>query len=126
VPDSEKLSWIVLGRRPESGGTDASLLLAAAGAILGQEGEGLTSKLARTLGVDDLSLRQAKSGEPLAGQIVTLGKRLSARTYLGYEHGLTATTGAIKLTHALTPHVSVVTRAGEDNAIDVFYNFTFD
>ncbi len=32
----------------------------------------------------------------------------------------------VKLTHALTPRISVVTRSGEDNAIDVFYHFTFD
>ena len=40
--------------------------------------------------------------------------------------GLTAAAGAVKLTHALTPRISIVTRSGEDNAIDVFYHFTFD
>lgn len=66
------------------------------------------------------------NNNPLAGQISTLGKRLSARTYIGYEQGLTAAAGAVKLTHALTPHISVVTRSWEDNAIDVFYHFDFD
>lgn len=126
VPDAEKLSWIVLGRPPDAGGTDTSLLLAAAGAILGGQGDGLAAQLAQAFGVDEISLRQGTAGDPLAGQILVLGKRLSARTHLGYEQGLTAAAGAIKLTHALTPRISVVTRAGEDNAIDVFYHFTFD
>ncbi|MDP2694432.1 MAG: translocation/assembly module TamB domain-containing protein [Gallionella sp.] len=126
VPDAEKLSWIVLGRPTDASGTDASLLLAAAGAILGGQDEGLTAQLAQAFGIDEISLRQAPTGDPLTGQILTLGKRLSARTQIGYEQGLTAATGAVKLTHALTPRISVVTRSGEDNAIDVFYHFAFD
>lgn len=126
VPDAEKLSWIVLGRPPDAGGTDTSLLLSAASAILGGQGEGLTAQLAQAFGIDEISLRQAPTGDPLTGQILTLGKRLSARTYIGYEQGLTAAAGAIKLTHALTPRISIITRSGEDNAIDVFYHFAFD
>lgn len=126
VSDAEKLSWIVLGRAPDSGGTDSALLPAAAGAILCGQGEGVTSQLAQAFGVDELGLRQGSSGDPLTGQILVLGKRLSARTYLGYEQGLTAATGAVKLSHALTPRISIVTRAGEDSALDVFYHFAFD
>jgi translocation and assembly module TamB len=126
VSDTEKLSWIVLGRAPDSGGSDSSLLLAAAGAILGKQGSGIVGQLAQTFGIDEFSFRQTPGGEALGGQTLVLGKRLSARTYLAYEHGLTAATGAIKLTYALTPRISVVTRTGEDNAIDVFYHFKFD
>ncbi|MBI4985043.1 MAG: translocation/assembly module TamB domain-containing protein [Rhodocyclales bacterium] len=124
VPDAEKLSWIVLGRAPDAAGTDASLLLAAAGSFLGQDGAG--EQLARAIGVDEFGLRQASGGETLASQILTVGKRLSARTHLSYEQGLSAATAALKLTHALTPRISVVTRAGADSAIDVFYSFSFD
>jgi translocation and assembly module TamB len=126
VPDSEKLSWIVLGRAPDADGTDASLLLAAAGSILGGQSGGLTGQLAQTLGVDELSLRQTQNGDPLASQIVTAGKRLSSRAFLSYEQGLTAVAGTIKLTYTLTPNVSIVTRAGYDNALDVLYTFHFD
>ncbi len=37
VPDSEKLSWIMLGRPPDASGTDTSLLLTAASSILGEQ-----------------------------------------------------------------------------------------
>lgn len=126
VPDPEKLSWIVLGRVPDAGGTDASLLLTAAGAILGGQADGLTGQLAQALGVDELALRQAREGDPLTSQILTVGKRLSARAFLSYEQGLSATAGAMKLSYALTPRVSLVTRAGADNALDLFYTFSFD
>jgi translocation and assembly module TamB len=116
----------VLGRAPDAGGTDTSLLLTAAGSILGGQSGGITSQLAQALGVDELSLNQAQNGDPLAGQIVTIGKRLSARAFLSYEQGLSAVAGTTKLTYTLTPSISVVTRAGFDNAIDVFYTFHFD
>ena len=32
----------------------------------------------------------------------------------------------LKLSYALTRHLSLVSRAGADNAIDVFYNFFLD
>lgn len=136
VPDAEKLSWIVLGRPPDATGTDTSLLLAAAGSILGGRSGGITGQLRQTLGVDELSLRQTGNGKttasqtindnPLNSQIVTVGKRLSARAFLSYEQGVTAVAGVTKLTYNLTPRVNIVTQAGVDNAIDVFYTFSFD
>ncbi len=126
VPDSEKLSWIVLGRAPDADGTDTSLLLTAAGSILGGQSGSITGQLAQALGVDELSLSQTQNGDPLTSQIITAGKRLSSRAFLSYEQGLTAVAGTIKLTYSLTPNVSIVTRAGYDNALDVLYTFHFD
>lgn len=126
LPDAEKLSWIVLGRPADASGADASLLLAAAGAIFGGEGEAITDQIAQTLGIDEISLRQAPEGETLSGQILTVGKRLSDRVWLAHEHGLTAGTGVLKLTYMLTPRLSLVTRTGEDNAVDLLFNFRFD
>ena len=130
VPDTEKLSWIVLGRPPDASGADTSLLIAAAGSILG----GRSGGLKQTLGVDELSLHPAENGKTgqigsdnaLSSQIVTVGKRLSTRAFLSYEQGVTAAAGVTKLTYTLTPRVNIVTRAGVDNAIDVFYTFSFD
>lgn len=130
VSDAEKLSWIVFGRALNSGNVDTSLLLTAAGSILGGQpsGEGLTQQLSRTLGVDEISFRQGSGGSnPLASQIGTVGKRISSRAYLSYERGLTtANIGITKLTYKLTPKVNVVTQAGLDSAVDVFYVFQFD
>lgn len=128
VPDTEKLSWIVLGRKPDASGLDTSVLLSAAGSILGgQSGSGLTDRITQALGVDEITFKQAGVGSSLSGQIGVIGKRISSRAYLSYERGLTATTmGITKLTYNLTPKVTVVTQAGEDSAVDLFYTIQFD
>lgn len=134
VPDAEKLSWIMFGRSLDSGGVDTSLLLAAAGSILGGQssGGGITQQLSQALGVDEISIKQANNGNGngnfLSSQIGTVGKRISSRAYLSYERGFTAAanTGTTKLTYSLTPRINIVTQAGFDSAIDVFYTFQFD
>ncbi|SDX86826.1 translocation/assembly module TamB domain-containing protein [Nitrosomonas sp. Nm33] len=132
VPDSEKLSWIVLGRPPDASGMDTSLLLAAAGSILGgQSGGGVIDQIGQALGVDEFSIRQqttgSTSGSALSSQIGVIGKRLSSHAYLSYERGLTtAAAGITKLTYSLTRNITIVTRAGDDNAIDLYYTFQYD
>lgn len=126
VPDSEKLSWIVLGRPADKSGLDSALLLNAASSILGGTDEGVLANITQGLGVDDFSIRQ-QAGGSLTDQVGSVGKRLSSRAYLSYERGLTsASAGVAKLTYSLFPHISVVTRAGDDSAVDLFYNFQFD
>ena len=122
VPDAEKLSWIVLGRVPESGGIDSSLLLAAAGNILGGQSVG---QIGRAVGVDELSLRQRETGDALENQVVTVGKRLSPQAYLSYERGLADVAGVTKFTYTLTPRITIVTRTGTEDAVDLFYSFRF-
>ncbi len=123
VPDAEKLSWIVLGRVPDSSGVDTSLLLAAAGNILGGQSAG---QLGRAIGVDELSLRQKETGNPLENPVVTVGKRLNPRAYLSYERGLADISGVTKFTYTLTPRFTIVTRTGTtEDALDLFYSFRF-
>ena len=128
VSDTEKLSWIVLGRKPDASGLDATALLSAAGSILGgQSGSGIIDQISQTLGVDEITVRQAGIGSSLTGQIGVVGKRISSRMYLSYERSLATTTmGITKLTYSLTPKITIVTQAGEDNAADLFYTIQFD
>ncbi len=66
-------------------------------------------------------------GSSLIGQIGVIGKRISSRAYLSYERSLATTTmGITKLTYNLTPRITIVTQAGEDNAADLFYTLQFD
>lgn len=137
VADTEKLSWIVLGRPPDASGTDLSLLLAAAEGVVGGAPGGVTGQLKQSMGIDQLTLRAntsttgtttqtTASNDPLSNQVAVVGKRLSARAYLSYEQGVTAAAGVSKLTYTLTPRVNVITQAGFENAIDVLYSFSFE
>lgn len=144
MADAEKLSWLVLGHGSEQGGAgDASVLLSAAGAILGGEAGGVVQQLKRTFGLDEFGVRSGQVGDSgsrqatsrvvgsgvtgaSAGeQIVSVGKRLSSNVLLSYEQALGKTESVVKLTVRLTRGVSVIGRAGSDNAVDLFYNFRF-
>jgi translocation and assembly module TamB len=146
VPDPEKLSWMINGRPLEAGGTDAALLLAAAGAILGNQTEGVSKQLTQSLGIDDFSITSGdlKAGPTrmpastvasgtsstrnvgVASQIVRVGKRLSANAYLSFEQSLVGASAVVALTYRLTRQLSVIARAGADNAVDLLYTIAFD
>jgi hypothetical protein len=145
VPDAEKLSWLVLGHGSEQMGSgDATVLLSAAGGLLGNDAGGLVQQLKRGFGINELGVRQGDIGgsggrlptSRVAGsgydagastgqQIFSIGKRLSANALLSYEQALGRAESVVKLTVDLSRQVSVVGRAGSDNALDVFYTLSF-
>jgi translocation and assembly module TamB len=44
---------------------------------------------------------------------------------LSYEQGLSSGTGITKFTYTLTPRVTLVTRTGVEDAIDLLYSFRY-
>lgn len=146
VPDPTKLSWIVLGRAPDAGsGADLGLLLPAAAALLGGPGGGMTEELSRSLGFDSFSIGQGElnsttrtrssrvlgsgqtvSGGPsVAGQVLSLGKRLGPDLFLNFEQGLGGAATLVKLTYQVSRRLSVIARGGTDTALDLQYGFSF-
>ena len=122
VPDAEKLSWIVLGRVPDTNGVDSALLLAAAGSILGGQSSG---QLGKSLGIDEISLSQQTGSDSQTIQKVTVGKQLSTRARISYEQSLNQVGSTTIFTYTLTPRISIVTRTGTEDALDLFYTFRF-
>jgi len=125
VPDSEKLAWLVLGHGMEAvSGNETGVLAAAAGALLGGgKGGGIQSRIASTLGVDELGLSQAKG---LETTVVTVGKRLSKRAYLSFEQGATSATSLVKLRYKLNSKFTLQFQAGTNTALDILYTWAFD
>lgn len=140
LPDSEKLSWLVLGRGATSlRGGETELLFSAASTLLGSgNAMGIQQQLASRLGLDELnvgaastrpsvrSTQASSASHPLDNQVLTLGKRLSSGLYLGYEQSLTGVGAAVKLTWEWSKNWSVVLRAGEQSALDAVYGRGFD
>lgn len=124
VPDSDKLSWLVLGRGIDDAGQgNLGLLNAAAGALLGSsQAASLQARMAYSLGLDELSL----SGEGLEGTVLTLGKRISSDVRLSFEQAITGTGTLVGLHYQLGRGFSVRTRAGSETAVDLFYTWSFD
>ena len=146
LPDAEKLAWLVLGHGPDKmGGGDATTLLAAAGGLLGNNSGNVVQQLKQNFGVDEFGIRSGQIGDNggrqptsrIAGsssfdsttttgsQIFSVGKRLSSNALLSYEQALGKAESVVKLTVNLSRQISVVGRAGSDNALDVFYTLTF-
>ena len=125
LPESEKLSWLVLGRGSEGlVRADAAVLQRAAVALLAGEREAPTDALLRTFGIDELSLRQG-DGE-VRTTIVTLGKQLSRNWYLGYERSVNATAGTWQLVYRIAQQFTLRAQSGHENSLDLIFTWRFD
>jgi len=122
MPEIDKLSWLVLGRATDGlGRTDTALLQRAALALLAGEGESKTSQLTKAIGLDDLSLRQTE-GE-VRETVISMGKQLSRRWYVGYERSLNATTGTWQLIYRIARRFTLRAQTGQDTAIDAIWTW---
>jgi len=122
LSDLDKLSWLVLGRASETtGGADTALLQQAALALLSGEGPGVTDRLIQSIGLDEISVRQTQG--TTKDTIVTLGKQISKRWYVGYERGLESTVGTWQLIYRVAQRITVRASAGADNAVDVIWTW---
>jgi translocation and assembly module TamB len=150
VPDSQKLSWLVLGVGLDdvrTGGQTAALQAAAA-TLFGSHDGGLSGDLTRTLGLDMLTVRSASVGGafdpnfgatfpgqattagapigPAAENVVAIGKRLSSRVFLTYEQGLRGVWNLLRIQYDITDRLAIRAQAGTESAVDVLYFYSFD
>lgn len=125
MSDAERLSWLLRGRPSDGPGSgDAALLQAAAMALVaGEESNGL-DQLIGMFGLDELSIRQAEGGT--GGAIVSVGKQLSRRWYVGYERGINATTGNWQLIYRVAQRFTVRTQSGENNSIELIWSWRWN
>lgn len=125
MSDTDKLSWLVLGRAPDGlGRADTALLQRAALALLSGEGQSTSGKLIKNLGLDELSVQQAE--DDTRGTVVRLGKQLSRRWFVGYERGLNATTGSWQLIYRIAQRFTLRAQSGEDNALELIWQWKWD
>jgi translocation and assembly module TamB len=125
LSETEKLSWLVLGRAPSGLGTaDIGLLQSAAVALLSGEGQSSTGNLIGALGLDELSVHQ--SDGTVKETVVNVGKQVSKFWYVGYERNLNATSGSWQLVYRLAQRFMVRLQAGEANALDFIWSWRWD
>ena len=125
MSDTDRLSWLMLGRAPDGlGRNDLALLQTAALALLSGEGEGRTDALLRNFGLDTLSLRQ--SDTDVKETVVSLGKQLSRNWYVGYERGINSATGTWQLIYRVAQRFTLRAQSGAENALDVIWTWRFN
>ncbi len=122
LADYDKLSWLVLGRSPDGlGRSDTALLQRAAIALLAGDEKSPGDAMLERIGLTDFSLRQ--SDGDTRETIVSLGKQLSRRWYLGYERSVNATTGTWQLIYRLAQRFTLRAQSGADNALDLIWSW---
>jgi translocation and assembly module TamB len=140
VPEHEKLSWLILGRAPDSGGSDLVLLLPAAQALFGG---GMTDDLGSKLGFDTFTIGQGElnstsrtaasrvvgggsrinAGRMTESEVLTVGKRITNDLSMSFEQSLGGAESLVKFTYRLSRELSLVARGGTDNALDLYYTY---
>jgi translocation and assembly module TamB len=122
LSEIDKLSWLVMGRASDGlGRTDTALLQRAALALLAGEKESVTDQFTKAIGLDEISVRQS-DGE-VRDTVISLGKQLSRRWYVGYERGLNATTGSWQLIYRIAQRFTLRAQSGEDNSLDLIWTW---
>jgi translocation and assembly module TamB len=91
--------------------------------------------LARTFGLDVLSIRTGQGGSisdpgsaasSAQDSIVTLGKRITDRLFLSYEQSLRGLQNLVRLQYELTERLSVRASGGTTNAVDMIWSYRYD
>lgn len=125
MSDIDKLSWLMLGRASDGlGSSDTALLQRAAMALLAGDSPGVTDQVLQTIGLDDLSVRQTEGDS--RDTVVSLGKQLSRRWYVGYERGLNATQGTWQLIYRIARRFTLRAQSGLDNSMDLIWTWRWD
>jgi translocation and assembly module TamB len=127
MPETDILSYIVLGHPLSEGGDkkQTTLLMEAAGALL-SAGESvlLKNQLSSGLGIDTLDIQTG--GGDVSRSLVTVGKYLNPRLYVGLGGSLFTNTYQIILRYSLTKNLEVESKTGTVSGANIYFKIEFD
>jgi translocation and assembly module TamB len=127
LSEGETLAYLVTGQGLDRASrADLAALQAASAALLGRNQRPLTTTVARSLGLDDISFGSGGStrADGTPGQVVSFGKRLTDRLSLVYEQGLTVATNGLRIEYALSRTLTLRAEAGTVSGVGIFYRRT--
>ncbi|HUO66178.1 MAG TPA: translocation/assembly module TamB domain-containing protein [Gammaproteobacteria bacterium] len=123
MSDADALSYLLLGRPlTNAAGSDTATLQTAALSMGLQQALPGMQRIGHTLGLDELSL-QTTDTDPGA---LMAGKYLSPKVYIRYSYGLFNRIGGLLLRFKVSDKVSIETRSGDQESMDVIYNVEKD
>jgi translocation and assembly module TamB len=123
MPESDIMSYILFGTPLGRGTdrTDLAILGKAARVLVGEKTE--TSLISR-LDLDNLDIQS--SGGDVSRSIVTVGKYLDPRLYLGLGGSLFSNTYQVILRYSLTPRLELETKGGTQSGGGIFFKVDFE
>ena len=129
VPDGEKLSWLMTGQGLDRASrADVAALSAASAMLVGKGQRPLTTTLANSIGLDDISLRERSTAvvSGTTSQVVAFGKRINERLTLVYEQGLSVANNALRIEYALTRSLTLRAEAGIISSIGLYFRRSYE
>jgi translocation and assembly module TamB len=119
MTEADALSYLLLGR-PLTGtaGTETATLQTAALSMGLQQALPAVQRIGHSLGLDELSVQTTET-DPGA---LMAGKYLSPKVYIRYSYGLFNRIGGLLLRFKVSDKVSIETRSGDQESMDVIYN----
>ena len=129
VPDGEKLSWLMTGQGLDRASrADVAALGAASALLVGKGQRPITTTLANSIGLDDISVRERSSAvvSGATSQVVAFGKRINDRLTLVYEQGLTVANNALRIEYALTRSLTVRAEAGVISSLGLYFRRSYE
>lgn len=105
MPQSEQLSWLVLGRSMQTGTTDSERsALQSAALMMGlNQGESIGKALGKALGLDEVSVSQEPGADVTTASLL-VGKYLTPELFVSYGIGLFEPVSTLNLRFALSSH----------------------
>lgn len=120
MPQSDIISYLVLGRPAQQAkGSEGDLLMQAAASAGLRGGSALVKRMGQALGFEDAELSSSGDG----GANLALGRSLSSRLYVGYGMALADQTNAVTLRYKLTQRWLLEVVTGLTQTVDLLYQF---
>lgn len=124
MPDTDILSYVVLGRPMGSDPGQADLLMVAAGALLAKgESTVLQDRLRRRVGIDVLDI-QSGDGD-VTTSTITVGKYLNPKLYISLGHSLFTGSNVVGMRYNISERWQAESTVGEESGADLFYKIEF-
>ncbi len=121
MSEADALSYLLFNRPLSSSdpmGTEETSALQTAALSLGlQQALPVVQRIGNTLGLDELTVQSTDTD---AGALMA-GKYLSPRLYIRYSYGLFNRIGGFLLRFKVNDRLSIETRSGEQESMDLFY-----
>lgn len=126
LPETDILSYIVLGRPLDAGGGETGGLMLAAGALLSQGDSALLQqKLKNRLGIDTLEVQSNGASSGVESSVITVGKYLTPELYLSYGRALFTPNNYAQLRYRFLPDWELESQLGTVSGADLFYRIEF-
>ncbi|WP_306575453.1 translocation/assembly module TamB domain-containing protein [Oligella urethralis] len=143
VSEVEKLSWLIMGRGPDSSGGDLAMLLSVGTSLIGGDPE--SEPIYKQLGIDDIAIRKGDVGESgsllprrtvgdstayqgqddIAEQFIKITKRLKEGIDLSIEQALSGSGTVARVSYTLIRNLTVDAKVGTVNGLEMVYRRFF-